>query len=73
MSWFPVGGPVQRGHLLLEDIETDMHTALPNTTVFTHLEPLDDPTSWNDVELDRATAAPPERGPVGDQPGRWTA
>ena len=46
---------VQRGHKLLEDVETGIRTVLPNATVFTHLEPSDDPASWDDVELDRGT------------------
>jgi cation diffusion facilitator family transporter len=45
---------VQRGHQLLERIESDIRNALPNATVFTHLESLDDPRSWEDVSLDRS-------------------
>ncbi|HKV99390.1 MAG TPA: cation diffusion facilitator family transporter [Vicinamibacterales bacterium] len=44
---------VQRGHHLLERIEADVRQALPGVTVFTHLESLDDPASWDDVTLDR--------------------
>ncbi len=44
---------VQRGHGLLERIEADLRAAVPNLIVFTHLEPLDDPRSWDDTELDR--------------------
>lgn len=44
---------VNQGHRLLEAIERDIRDALPGTTVFTHLEPLDDPTSWDDTLLDR--------------------
>ncbi len=43
---------VQRGHNLLEHIESDLRLALPNTTVFTHLESLNDPASWDDTTLD---------------------
>jgi hypothetical protein len=43
---------------LLEDIEHDIRAAVPTTTVFTHLEPLDDPTSWQDVPLDRPVEKP---------------
>lgn len=46
---------VQRGHRLLEEVETGIRTVLPDASVFTHLEPLDDPASWDDVELDRGT------------------
>ena len=44
---------VQRGHQLLESIEADFRHALPSITVFTHLEPLGDPASWEDTNLDR--------------------
>jgi cation diffusion facilitator family transporter len=47
---------VHKGHRLLEAIEHDLHAALPGTTVFTHLESLDDPASWADTRLDRASA-----------------
>lgn len=45
---------VQRGHGLLEEIERDIRARLPLVTVFTHMEPLDDPASWEDTRLDRA-------------------
>jgi cation diffusion facilitator family transporter len=44
---------VQRGHQLMERIEADIRHALPTAEVFTHLEPLNDPASWDDVALDR--------------------
>ncbi len=44
---------VQRGHRLLESIEADIRRAIPRVTVFTHLESLNDPTSWEDTDLDR--------------------
>lgn len=45
---------VQRGHELLERIEASLRQNLPNTTVFTHLESLNDPASWEDTRLDRS-------------------
>jgi hypothetical protein len=42
----------------LERIEADLRHALPNVTVFTHLESLNDPASGNDMALDRVEAAP---------------
>lgn len=51
---------VQRGHRLLENIEADIRHALPNVTVFTHLESLNDPASWDDTNLDR-TETPPSK------------
>ncbi|KAB2638290.1 MAG: cation transporter [Verrucomicrobia bacterium] len=50
----PGAWTVQRGHELLECIERDIRAALPNSTVFTHLESLDDPASWADETLDRS-------------------
>ncbi len=44
---------VDRGHQLLERIEADIRSALPSSTVLTHLESLNDPSSWDDVGLDR--------------------
>jgi cation diffusion facilitator family transporter len=44
---------VHHGHALLENIEESLRRALPNITVFTHLESLDDPASWDDQALDR--------------------
>jgi cation diffusion facilitator family transporter len=53
---------VQKGHKLLDRIEHDIRTALPDTTVFTHLESVDDPASWDDVTLDRRPTAPRQSG-----------
>ena len=44
---------IQRGHRLLESIEADIRHAMPSVTVFTHLESLNDPASWDDKDLDR--------------------
>ena len=44
---------VQRGHEVLEHIEADIRQTLGDTTVDTHLEPVEDPASFSDVELDR--------------------
>lgn len=46
---------VHRGHALLEEIEADIRRAIPNASVLTHLESLDDPASWDDVALDRGS------------------
>ena len=50
----PGAWTVQKGHDLLERIEAQIRDRLRNTTVFTHLEPIEDPVSWRDTELDRA-------------------
>lgn len=44
---------VQRGHDLLERIEDEVRAAVPNSTVFTHLEPIEDPASFADTRLER--------------------
>jgi cation diffusion facilitator family transporter len=44
---------VAHGHLLLEQIEAEVRRVLPGSSVFTHLEPLDDPLSFEDESLDR--------------------
>jgi cation diffusion facilitator family transporter len=44
---------IQEGHDLLELLDHEIRTALPLTSVFTHIEPLEDPSSWEDVGLDR--------------------
>lgn len=49
----PGGWTVQRGHDLLERIEADVRGVLPGVTILTHLEPLEDPASFQDAQLDR--------------------
>lgn len=44
---------VKQGHDLCEEIELAISSALPATHVTTHLEPLEDPLSWADRELER--------------------
>jgi cation diffusion facilitator family transporter len=50
----PGAWTVQRGHDLLEEIERDIRSALPAAVVFTHLEPVEDPASFLDGDLDRS-------------------
>jgi cation diffusion facilitator family transporter len=47
---------VHEGHELLERMEADIRRAVPNCSVLTHLESLEDPSSWDDITLDRAEA-----------------
>ena len=49
-----------RGHSICEEIELAIRHDLPETTVFTHLEPREDPRSFADQALDRV--------PVSDEP-----
>lgn len=53
----PGSWTVQRGHNLLERIEREVRATFANTTIFTHLEPLEDPKSFADQSLDRAQEA----------------
>lgn len=43
---------IRQGHEVVQQLEQDIRDALPETTVFTHLEPIDEPESWNDAGLD---------------------
>jgi cation diffusion facilitator family transporter len=49
----PGNWSVKRGHDLLERLEEEVREAVPNSTVFTHLEPVEDPVSWEDTRLER--------------------
>ena len=49
----PGSWTVQRGHDWSERIEADLRAALPGVHVTTHLEPIEDPVSHIDGELDR--------------------
>jgi cation diffusion facilitator family transporter len=49
----PGGWTIQRGHDTCEAIEAAVRKAIPQATVFTHLEPREDPVSWEDRGLDR--------------------
>jgi len=42
---------VEKGHALLNKIEEELKERLPNANIFTHLEPLHDPTSYSDQEV----------------------
>lgn len=44
---------VQRAHELAEQVEEDIRRAIPGAHVTTHLEPLEDPLSHQDIDLDR--------------------
>ncbi|MEO6057742.1 MAG: cation diffusion facilitator family transporter [Gemmatimonadales bacterium] len=58
----PGNWSVQRGHDLLEAIEEEVRAAVPNSSVFTHLEPIEDPASFADVHLERDSQAPGTSG-----------
>ena len=45
---------VQAGHDLVERLEAEIRERLPHVDLLTHLEPLEDPRSWDDPETPRA-------------------
>src|SRR3954467_1746078 len=53
----PQAWTVQRGHDQVERVEAALREQLPYATVFTHLEPIEDPRSYADTRLDRDQAS----------------
>jgi cation diffusion facilitator family transporter len=49
---------VQQGHDTIENIEADLRALFDTCTVFTHLEPIEDPISFHDTGLDRDDPSP---------------
>jgi divalent metal cation (Fe/Co/Zn/Cd) transporter len=49
----PGAWSVQRGHDVVEAIEERVREAVAGASVFTHLEPREDPASYQDETLDR--------------------
>lgn len=50
---------VQHGHEVAERIESDLRREFATATVFTHLEPIEDPVSFEDTGLDRPSSHNP--------------
>jgi cation diffusion facilitator family transporter len=48
----PADWTVAQGHELAHEVEKDIHAALPDAAVLTHVEPLGYPESYQDVDLD---------------------
>jgi divalent metal cation (Fe/Co/Zn/Cd) transporter len=44
---------VAKAHQLSEEIESRMRAMVPNASITTHIEPISDPASYDDQELDR--------------------
>lgn len=65
----PGSWTVQDGHDLVERFEARLRQVLEPATVFTHLEPLEDPVSFADTTLDRAdtTLDRGDAGPRGER------
>lgn len=52
----PGSWTIQEGHNKIEEIESDIRELFDSpVTVFTHLEPIEDPASMNDIGIDRKT------------------
>jgi cation diffusion facilitator family transporter len=61
----PGAWSVQRGHDVVERIELELAERLEHATIFTHLEPLEDPASWEDDDLSptrERRSLPPQAG-----------
>jgi cation diffusion facilitator family transporter len=54
----PGAWSVQAGHDLVERVEADLRAAVPGLTCLTHVEPLEDPASFADLDLDRQVLPP---------------
>jgi cation diffusion facilitator family transporter len=49
----PGSWSVKRAHKLAEEVESQIRQSIPQIAVFTHVEPLEDPSSFDDTSLDR--------------------
>ena len=49
----PDAWTVAQAHQLSEEIEARMRAMVPNAAIFTHIEPISDPASYEDQDLDR--------------------
>ena len=49
----PGAWTIQQGHDLSERLEREIRTVLPHANVLTHVEPIEDPASFDDESLDR--------------------
>ena len=49
----PDAWTVAQAHRLSEEIESRMRSMVPNAAIFTHIEPISDPASYDDQNLDR--------------------
>lgn len=49
----PGAWTVQEAHDFVELVEADLRRALPGSSIFTHVEPMEDPASFEDIKLHR--------------------
>jgi cation diffusion facilitator family transporter len=54
----PGAWTVQQSHDLSEEIEQEVRACLRNTTITTHIEPLEDPRAWHDTVIAPLEAPP---------------
>ena len=47
----PGAWTVQQGHDYVEELERELREALPGATVTSHLEPIEDPASYDDIVI----------------------
>jgi cation diffusion facilitator family transporter len=55
----PGAWTVRQGHDMAEEVEDALRERIPYATVFTHVEPLEDPRSFDDTALDRLSSTSP--------------
>ncbi len=55
---------VNKGHQMVERIEDEISSAVGRITILTHLEPNDDPSSWEDIGLKRSRPGEPDSGTI---------
>ena len=60
----PGAWTIARGHDLAERLESDLRKIVPGLIVFTHMEPVEDPVSWQDVALERKADEPAGTSPA---------
>lgn len=46
---------VRKGHRVAEEIEKQVNKAVPHSNIVTHIEPIEDPISQEDISLDRGS------------------
>ncbi|MDO5494262.1 MAG: cation transporter dimerization domain-containing protein, partial [bacterium] len=54
----PGAWTVSQGHDYIEELEADLLRALPGMRIITHLEPIEDPASYEDIPEGHLPIAP---------------
>lgn len=66
----PGAWTIQRGHELAEQLEREIRTVLPHANLLTHIEPIEDPASFDDEQLDRSVEADLRESAEGEVPAK---